>query len=74
MNKLERKKGSEIKVGKKEMDRFKGKKERMKKWMNGKEGSDVLKERMKTLMVERKEKSPRWEKWKEGENKMEVRE
>lgn len=38
------------------------------------ERKDVLKKRMKTLMVERKEKSPRWEKWKEGENKMEVRE
>lgn len=37
MNKVERKKGSEIKVGKKEMDRLKERK-RMKKWMNGKEG------------------------------------
>lgn len=31
MNKVERKKGSEIKVGKKEMDRLKGEKEKMKK-------------------------------------------
>lgn len=31
MNKVERKKGSEKKVGKKEMDRLKGKKEKMKK-------------------------------------------